>query len=162
MILSRHILTAAIAALMGIPCASAQEPTQVSPVTPGYWIWPREKLSPQAIADECRSRFTVQLGDGSYFTVKLRDGVNGKLLAPPQLVEAGQCKFNRETQTETCEMRSYRAEGGTFTWNIESRFSLDDGVLRMNVTPTVNGKQERSFDIYPAQCPGGMRELTRE
>jgi hypothetical protein len=72
----------------------------------------------------------------------------------PQVSEVGLCRFNRETQTEACSLRAAHADGAATTGLIESRFSFDaDGVLKMTVTPTVNGMQEKSFDVYPVRCP---------
>jgi hypothetical protein len=151
MIRLNHTLMSTLTVLAGLSQAFAQEAMQASPITPGYWTWPREKnMTPQAIADECRVQFSVQFADGHYFTVKLRDG--GKVLSPPQVSEAGLCSFSRETQIETCTMK-FNSDGAASAATIESRFSSEGGVLRMNVTHAAGGRPEPPFDVYPVRCP---------
>jgi hypothetical protein len=142
-----------MAVLLGSSQVFAEDALQETPIKPGYWTWPREKnMTPQAIAESCRTRVSVQLADGHYLTVKLRDA--DKAVAPPQVSEIGSCKFNRETQTEACSLRVTYADGTATAGLIESHFSFDaDGVLKMTVTPTVDGKQGKSFDVYPVRCP---------
>jgi ABC transporter substrate binding protein len=157
-----YVLPLIVAFLMCLPQACTQEAMKESPITPGYWSWPREKnLNSQAIAERCHTQFSVQLANGPYFTVKLRDDAN-EVISPPQVSEVGFCKFNRETKVEACNLVLNHSEGTTYAGLIESRFSFDaDGTLKMTVTPTVNGTQEKPFDIYPVHCPedGAWQDL---
>src|SRR5689334_11707999 len=99
--------------LLGLAWSSAAlaaEPLQQSPIAPGFWTWPREKLaSPDQIAESCRAKFAVQFADGRYFGVKMR--ANEKVLTPPVIDEVGQCRFNREAQLERCELRAPQTDG---------------------------------------------------
>jgi hypothetical protein len=136
--------------------SAAQETITQSPITPGFWAWPREKLSePAAAAKYCRDKFAVQFADGRYFGVRMRNG--DKNVSPPVIDEVGQCQFNRETQTERCELRLPKADGSATMGSIESRFSFDaERVLKMTVTATTvepsGPSKPETFDVFPVRC----------
>ena len=157
----RSIIYATTVAL-GFVCAGpalAQETLEQSPITPGFWAWPREKLtSPEQIARSCATRFAVQFGDGRYFGVKARTAT--RPVSPPEIDEVGQCRFDKETRTERCELRAMQTDGASSTGVIESRFSRDaDGLIKMTVTPRAtegadaSSKKSEPFEVFPVRCP---------
>jgi hypothetical protein len=154
-------VTAATAALMlAVPSASsAQDKLDASPITPGFWSFPREKpAGPQAIANSCRTQFALQFADGHYFSVRM--GAAEKRGSSPTIEEIGNCSFNRDTQVERCTLKDNKADGSITTGAIETRYSTDpDGALRMRVTPILEGPSSSGrnpFDLFPVRCPDDL------
>jgi hypothetical protein len=151
----RNVFGPALAIALAMTCVPAQAQLNESPITPGFWTWPRDKLStPEAIANSCREKFAVQFSDGRYFGVQLRAG--DKALAAPVVDEVGRCRFSRDTQVERCDLRVHNADGTVTVGVIESRFSSEpDGKLKMSVVATVPGPQPKvnAFDVFPVRCP---------
>jgi hypothetical protein len=155
-----RITAATAVSMMAVPSASsAQEKLDASPITAGFWSFPREKpAGPQAIANSCRTRFVVQFADGHYFQVGM--GSAGKQGSSPTISQVGNCSFNRDAQLERCTVKDNKADGSIETGTIESRFSTDpDGALRMKVTPTPdapNSSSRTPFDLFPTHCPDDL------
>lgn len=155
------LVSASLLLGLALVCASplaAQEAMQQSPITPGFWAWPREKLTtPEQIARSCSTRFAVQFADGRYFGVTARTAT--KPVSPPEIHEVGQCRFDAARQVERCELRAPQADGSTVSGVIESRFSRDaDGAVKMTVTPRATqggdgAKQPEPFEVFPVRCP---------
>jgi hypothetical protein len=143
--------------LCTIAPSAAQETMQQSPITPGFWTWPREKLTDRnAITTFCREKFALQFADGRFFGVSMRNA--GKTFSPPVIDEVGECHFNRETQVERCELRLPNADGSATKGITEGRFSFDaERVLKMTVTATVTdssgANKPDTFDVFPVRCP---------
>jgi len=136
--------------------AAAQEPLQQSPITSGFWTWPRQKpASAQAVGDECRNKVAIQFADGHYFALRF-SGADGKPLAAPTVDEVGFCQFDRAKQTERCELRVNKDDGTVDTGEIESTFAVAaDHSITMTVTPKItNGAPSvaASFIIYSVRC----------
>ena len=151
----RTIAVIALATLIN-SAALAQQPLQASPITPGFWTWPREKLAgAEAVSSACQDKIAIQFADGRYFGLKLRDG-NKKALAPPIMDEVGFCKFDPATQVERCELRINQDDGKVVSGVIESAFRIESGQIRMTVTEKLLDGQpvnSPSFDVYPTSCP---------
>jgi hypothetical protein len=152
---------AACAALMISACAAeAEETLQHSPITPGYWTWPREKpTTPQAISDECHSKIAFQFADGHYFGLKFRDAEK-KPLPIPVVEEIGICQFDQNKQIERCELRINNNDGTARIGAIESTFVVDaNHNIKMTVTPKIeDGKPLNAtpFDVFPTRCPDAI------
>jgi hypothetical protein len=155
-----RISVATAALMLAIPAVpSAQEKLDASPITPGFWSWPREKpASPQAIVNSCRTEFAVQFADGHYFEVRM--GSAGKQGSSPTISQVGNCSFNRDAQVERCMVKDNKADGSIETGAIESRFSTDpDGALKMKITPILEGPSSsdgKPFDVFPVRCPDDL------
>jgi hypothetical protein len=152
-----RLLRALALVLTGTTSAFAQQALEASPITPGFWTWPRTKTADaQAIAEACQQKVSVQFADGHYFQLKLR-GADKKALSAPFVDELGLCQFDRATQIERCELRLNQDDGTSRTGAIESTYVIaDDRTIKMTVTPKiVEGKpvSNPSFDVYPVQCP---------
>ena len=156
----RALLCAAALMLTDVSSTLAEPPLDASPVTPGFWTWPREKaVDAQAVSNACQDKIAVQFADGRYFGLKLR-GADKKTLPAPVMDEVGSCRFDRVTQIEQCELRVNQDDGTTKTGAIESTFVIGaDRSIKMTVTPkVVAGKpvSEPSFDVFPVQCPDAV------
>jgi hypothetical protein len=154
---ARSSLAGALAvAATGVTAAFAQQPLQTSPITPGFWSWPREKtVDAQAVANACRDKIAIQFANGHYFGLILR-GADKKALPAPVVDEVGLCKFDPATQIERCELRVNQQDGTVKVGTIESSFAVEAGTIKMTVTPrVVDGKpvNEPSFDVFPTPCP---------
>jgi hypothetical protein len=133
------------------------QPLQQSPITPGFWSWPRQKtVTPQAISDACQDQVAIQFADGRYFGLRLRNAEKKSLVAPV-VNEVGFCKFDPASQIERCELRVINADGTVSTGAMESHYTSDaDRTIRMTVTPKIiNGEPSKAapFDVFPTPCP---------
>jgi hypothetical protein len=156
----RRVAAALTIVAISAVVAGAQEPLQQSPITSGFWTWPRQKpASAQAVSDECRKKIAVQFADGHYFALRFPDA-DKKALSAPVVDEVGFCQFDRAKQTERCELRVNKDDGTADTGEIESTFVIAaDHSITMTVTPkSANGAQSTaaSFIIYPVRCPDGL------
>ena len=157
-VLNRDAL-AAYAILMTASLAWAQEPLRESPITPGFWTWPREKTaSVEAVGDACREKFAIQFPDGRYLGLRLR-GTDKQVLPAPTVDEVGFCSFDRTSQIERCELHVYNGDGTSKSGAIESKFSIDadaDRTIKMTVMPKIvdgSSVNAASFDVFPTKCP---------
>jgi hypothetical protein len=146
--------------VIGVGVANTEELLQQSPITVGYWIFPREKpATPQAIADECRKGVTFQFADGHFFRLSFY-GMDKMPLATSSVHEVGYCQFDRAKQIERCDLRIIHDDGTANSGVIESTFIIAaDGSISMNVTPKiVNGapSTETPFVNFPTPCPGAV------
>lgn len=145
----------AAAAAPAEPGAAAAEAGAAAPagsrLPPGFWSWPREKLSADAAAEACESQFAVQFADGHYFGV-VREG-NGL----PKINEVGLCAYDASTGIERCTLTVTEDDGTALHGTMENTFTEEDGVLRMAVKVTTEragaDPTEASFDVFPVQCP---------
>jgi hypothetical protein len=157
MIRALHALTAVVLAtgslVTSMPaCAQLSE----SPITPGFWSWPRERpTTPPAIVAACRDHFAVQFPNGRYFGVRMR--TPEKATVPPQIDEVGHCQFDRDTQVERCDMTINNSDGTVSVGMMEARFSFDaEKTMKMTVAPkVVDGvaSNAKPFDVFPVRCP---------
>jgi hypothetical protein len=120
-------------------------------LAPGFWSWPRERLSAEAAVEACKSQFAVQFADGHYFgVVREGDGL-------PKINEVGLCLWDEAAGVERCTLTVTEDDGTAIHGAMENTFSEEDGVLRMRVkvTTTREGVEpsETSFDVFPVQCP---------
>jgi hypothetical protein len=156
--MSLRIVAAFVFVAVGVSSGFAQQqPMQASPITTGFWSWPREKLAgAEAINAACQEKFAIQFADGRYVGIRLQN-TEKKALPAPVVDEVGFCKFDAGAQTERCELRINQDDGTVKTGLIESTFRIEaDQRIRMTVTEKlIDGKavSAPSFDVFPTPCP---------
>ena len=136
------------------PARAANTRLERSPITTGFWSWPRKKLaSADEVATSCRDSLAIQLSNGRYLTLKLGTGATSTVVS-----DEGRCTFNRDTQVERCELTVIDKPNQTQKGFVDSRYSIEsDGTLKMSaVAKTTEGPgapSTDSFTVFPVKCP---------
>jgi hypothetical protein len=135
-----------------------------SPITPGFWQFSNiGNLSSDDIARGCRDYVTFQFQDGYYFMLSMKK--NAPKSAEPRLSmatvhEVGRCTFNREFQSEHCDVAVIDDTGKTNPGFIDIRYSTENSVLKMSIKATItegpNATKTESFERFPVKCPDNV------
>jgi hypothetical protein len=174
----RFVPTLAMAVLfiaIAFPLARAEVSTQpepaasrtnftASPITPGFWQFSSiGNLSNDDVAQGCRDYITFQFRDGYYFML----GMNKNRLEPtePRLStatvhEVGRCTFDRQSQSEHCDV-AVTDETGTINQGfMDIRYSTENSALKMSIKATITGGlnvgKTESFERFPVKCPDNV------
>jgi hypothetical protein len=134
----------------------AQAQLSESPITPGFWSFPRQKAATaHDILAACREHFEVEFPDGHFFGMRLSTA--GKTNLQPMVDDVGHCAFNRDTQVDHCDMKEKHPDGSVLVGTREVKYSFDaDKTLKMTVTPkmiTDTPLTNTPFDVFPVRCP---------
>jgi hypothetical protein len=145
------------------PAASMTNFTE-SPITPGFWQFSSiGNLSSDDIARGCRAFVTVQFEDGYYFMLRMeKNAVNfaGPRLSMATVHEVGRCTFDRESQSEHCDV-AVTDDAGTINQGfIDIRYSTENGALKMSIKAKITGGRHEgkieSFERFPVKCPDSV------
>ena len=71
----------ALAIFAGACCVTqvlAQTALTESPITPGFWSFPRKPVAPSDVAATCRAHLEIHFADGHFIALRLH-GENGNL-----------------------------------------------------------------------------------
>ena len=117
-----------------IPQASAAE-FEASPVTSGFWTWPRSKPKDAAeIAAACHASMAIVLADGRYLGVAREMVPAGDRRPLWLLTERGQCRFDRSRQNERCDLTVLENGGTSSSGYMTTTYQRDgDGSLKGTV-----------------------------
>jgi hypothetical protein len=149
---------------VGDKCSSDASGTNTfseSPVTQGFWSWPRSKPKDATeIAATCRDTMALVLADGRYLGIHFTKQATEAGRAPfsAKLVDRGACRFDPATQIERCDLTVTDKPGESNSGFISARYVVEsDGTLKASIEGTTlegpnKGKTE-AFDIYPVRCP---------
>jgi hypothetical protein len=143
-------------------CAAARAAKfEASPVTAGFWSWPRNKPNNEAeVAQVCRAALAMVFADGRYLTLKVEtlpslDPAGRR--AKARVTDRGICKFDRETQIERCDQVVAETPGEIGAGHITSRYSIEEGSLKAaikgEVTDGARKGETKEFSMYPVRCP---------
>jgi hypothetical protein len=163
------LLTAIAVAIFGIgsldPPAHAQAAAQpeltASPITPGFWIFATKKPADNSeVMEACHEHVAIQFSDGYYFGLKIgkpAPGASGPRLSAAIVDEIGYCTFDRQSQTERCDLAVTGDGGATDKGFIDVRYSTENGALKMTGTATTtdgpNAGRTEALERFPVQCP---------
>jgi hypothetical protein len=147
---------AALLAVVAAAPAFAQAPLTDSPITAGFWSFPGKKTVAAAdIVAVCRNHFEIRFADGHY--IGLRTHKRDVGLLQREVESVGRCTFNRDTQTDRCDMKLIHADGSILAGTAQIKYSFDSQKsLKMVVTPkmiTDSPVDNAPFDAYPVRCP---------
>ena len=141
--------------------ASSKTSFTASPITPGFWQFSATgNLSSDDIARGCRAYVTIQLEDGYYFMLRMNK--NAPNSAAPRLGmatvhEVGRCAFDRESQSEHCDVAVTDDAGNINQGFIDIRYSTENSALKMSIKATITGGpnagKTESFERFPVKCP---------
>ena len=152
-------LPAAIAATMLLVAprpATAQAPLTESPITPGFWSFPAHKTTAaKDVAAACADHFQIRFAEGRFMGLKAYRG--GKNVLGRGLDEVGRCTFDRDAQTDRCDVKLIHPDGSILGGTLQMRYTFDaDKTLKVNVTPkmiTDSPVGNVPFDAFPVRCP---------
>lgn len=133
----------------------AQAPLTDSPITPGFWSFPGKKIVAAAdIVAACRNHFEIRFADGHYIGLRTHKRDIG--LLQREVESVGHCVFNRDTQTDRCDVKLIHADGSILAGTAQIKYSFDgQKSLKMVVTPkmiTDSPVDNAPFDAYPVRC----------
>src|SRR5689334_566625 len=134
-------LSAPVRAQVGVQSEGATANTNfsASPITPGFWLFSnKENANTDEILRGCRGYVTFQFQDGYYFTLKLKKHppTAEPTLSAASVQEVGRCKFDRDTQSEHCDVAVTEDSGAANKGFIDIGYSKANGSLKMTIRGT--------------------------
>jgi hypothetical protein len=148
-------LVALTGRLFGTP-AQAQAQFIDSPITPGFWSFPTKRTiaAPDVIA-VCRNHFEIRFADGHFIGLRTQKRDVG--LIQREVEKIGRCIFNRDKQTDDCDVKLIHPDGSILAGTVQIKYSFDgQKVSKMTVTPkmiTDSPVDNAPFDAFPVRCP---------
>ena len=177
-IMTRHSGVLAAVVFAGAICsapASAQTPLTESPVTPGFWSFPRKPAAPSDIVAACRAHLEIRFADGHFIGLRTQKRDMG--LVQREVETVGRCSFDREKQVDTCEIKNIHTDGSILAGVLTIKYTLDptgdakaapkgDGksdakadakkIAKILVTPkmiTDSPVDNAPYEAFPVRCP---------
>jgi hypothetical protein len=134
------VLPAAIfaGAICGIS-ASAQTPLTESPITPGFWSFPRKLTAPSDIVAACRAHLEIRFADGHFLGLRTQKRDIGLLQREVETV--GRCTFDRDKQVDTCEIKNIHSDGSILAGVLTIKYTLDP-----KAAPKMDSKPDSKAD----------------
>jgi hypothetical protein len=114
------------AIFLGIACsmpASGQTVLSESPITPGFWAFPRKPLASSELTAACRAHLEIRFADGHFIALRAQKRDLG--LVQREIESVGRCTFDRDKQVDTCEIRNIHADGSILTGVLTIKYTLD-------------------------------------
>jgi hypothetical protein len=145
------------------PAASKTNFTE-SPITPGFWQFSSiGNLSNDTIARGCRDYVTFQFQNGYYFMLSMKRNARKSVeprLSTATVHEVGHCTFDRESQSEHCDV-AVTDDAGTINQGfIDIRYSTENSALKMSIKAKITGGRHEgkieSFERFPVKCPDSV------
>jgi hypothetical protein len=170
------ILAAAV--FSGAICSapvSAQTALTESPITPGFWSFPRKPAAPPDIAAACRAHLEIRFADGHFIGLRTQKREMG--LVQREVETVGRCTFDRDKQTDTCEIKNIHTDGSILAGVLTVKYTLDPKgdaktapksdaksdpkaeakkIAKVLVTPkmiTDSPVDNAPYEAFPVHCP---------
>jgi hypothetical protein len=124
--MTRRLGVLAAAIFVGLCCgmaASAETALTESPITPGFWSFPRQPVAPSDLAAACRAHLEIRFADGHFIGLRAQKRDLG--LTQREVESVGRCSFDRDKQLETCEIRNIHADGSILAGVLTIKYTLD-------------------------------------
>ena len=103
--------------------ASAQTPLSESPITPGFWSFPRKPAAPSDAAAACRAHLEIRFADGHFLGLRTQKRDMGLLQREVETV--GRCSFDRDKQVDICEIKNIHSDGSILAGVLTIKYTLD-------------------------------------
>jgi hypothetical protein len=103
--------------------ASAQTALAESPITPGFWAFPRKVVAPSEMVAACRAHLEIRFADGHFIGLRAQKRDLG--LTQREIESVGRCTFDRDKQVDTCEIRNIHADGSILAGVSTIKYTLD-------------------------------------
>jgi hypothetical protein len=181
-IMTRRLGVLAAAAFTGAICgtsASAQTALTESPITPGFWSFPRKPVAPSDVVAACRAHLEIRFADGHFMGLRTQKREMG--LVQREVETVGRCTFDRDKQVDTCEIKNIHSDGSILAGVLTIKYTLDpkgepkaasktDGkadtksepkadtkkIAKILVTPkmiTDSPVDNAPYEAFPVRCP---------
>jgi hypothetical protein len=160
--------------------AAAQTALSESPITPGFWSFPRKPAPPSDIAATCRAHLEIHFADGHFIALRMQKRDMG--LYQREVEAVGRCTFDQGKQADVCEIKNFHTEGSILAGVLTIKYTLDpksgdaqsgtksaskpdakagqnsDGkrIAKIVVTPkmiTDSPVDNAPYDAFPVRCP---------
>ena len=159
--------------------ASAQTALTESPITPGFWSFPRKPVAPSDMVAVCRAHLEIRFADGHFIGLRTQKRDLG--LTQREVESVGRCTFDRDKQVDTCEIRKFHADGSILAGVLTIKYTLDPKgaakaaskagyrsrpksepkadakkVAKIQVTPkmiTDSPVDNAPYEAFPVRCP---------
>jgi hypothetical protein len=172
----------AAAAFAGAICgtsASAQTALTESPITPGFWSFPRKPVAPSDVVAACRAHLEIRFADGHFMGLRTQKREMG--LVQREVETVGRCTFDRDKQVDTCEIKNIHSDGSILAGVLTIKYTLDPKgepkaasktdakadtksepkadtkkIAKILVTPkmiTDSPVDNAPYDAFPVRCP---------
>jgi hypothetical protein len=140
----------AAAAFAGAICgtsASAQTALTESPITPGFWSFPRKPVAPSDVVAACRAHLEIRFADGHFIGLRTQKRDLG--LVQREVETVGRCTFDRDKQVDTCEIKNIHTDGSILAGVLTIKYTLDPkGAAKTDSKPDLkaDSKSEPKLD----------------
>src|ERR1700722_16794067 len=181
-IMTRRLGVAVVAIFASAFCgtsASAQTALTESPITPGFWSFPRKPVAASDIVAACRAHLEIRFADGHFIGLRMQKRDLG--LVQREVETVGSCTFDRDKQVDTCEIKDIHSDGSILAGWLTIRYTLDPKgaakadskpdpkadsksepkpdakkIAKILVTPkmiTDSPVDNAPYDAFPVRCP---------
>jgi hypothetical protein len=159
--------------------ASAQTALTESPITPGFWSFPRKPVAASDIVAACRAHLEIRFADGHFIGLRTQKRDLG--LVQREVETVGRCTFDRDKQVDTCEIKNIHTDGSILAGVLTIKYTLDPKgaaktdskpdlkadsksepkrdtkkIAKILVTPkmiTDSPVDNAPYDAFPVRCP---------
>jgi hypothetical protein len=127
--------------------ASAQTALTESPITPGFWSFPRKPVAASDIVAACRAHLEIRFADGHFIGLRTQKRDLG--LDQREVETVGRCTFDRDKQVDTCEIKNIHTDGSILAGVLTIKYTLDPkGAAKTDSKPDLkaDSKSEPKLD----------------
>ena len=180
--MTRRLGVAVVAIFASAFCgtsASAQTALTESPITPGFWSFPRKPVAASDIVAACRAHLEIRFADGHFIGLRTQKRDLG--LVQREVETVGRCTFDRDKQVDTCEIKNIHSDGSILAGVLTIKYTLDPKgaaktdskpdlkadsksepkpdtkkIAKILVTPkmiTNSPVDNAPYDAFPVRCP---------
>ena len=180
--MTRRLGVAVVAIFASAFCgtsASAQTALTESPITPGFWSFPRKPVAASDIVAACRAHLEIRFADGHFIGLRMQKRDLG--LVQREVETVGRCTFDRDKQVDTCEIKNIHSDGSILAGVLTIKYTLDPKgaaktdskpdlkadtksepkpdtkkITKILVTPkmiTDSPVDNAPYDAFPVRCP---------
>jgi hypothetical protein len=156
--------------------ASAQTALTESPITQGFWSFPRKPVPASDIAATCRAHLEIHFADGHFIALRIHKRDMG--LYQREVEAVGRCTFDQNKQADVCEIKNFHTEGSILAGVLTIKYTLDPKsadaksaakpdakagqnpdskkISKIVVTPKMisdSPVDNAPYDAFPVRCP---------
>lgn len=148
--MTRRLAVAVVAIFASAFCgtsASAQTALTESPITPGFWSFPRKPVAASDIVAACRAHLEIRFADGHFIGLRMQKRDLG--LVQREVETVGRCTFDRDKQVDTCEIKNIHTDGSILAGVLTIKYTLDPkGAAKTDSKPDLkaDSKSEPKLD----------------
>ena len=141
------VLTTAVFVVFscGTP-ASAETAFSESPITAGFWSFPRKPVAPSDTVAACRAHLEIRFADGHFIGLRAQKRDLG--LTQREVESVGRCSFDRDKQLDICEIRYIHADGSILAGVLTIKYMLDSKG-DPKAAPKTDGKADQKSESKP-------------